>query len=74
MSITRDLPDHPQYELAQKQMKGPGGLMSFVVSGGMGSAATVDGQFQLNLSCRHVRYQSHHLHAPGHHHPRAHDA
>ena len=29
------LPDHPQYELAQRQMKGPGGLMSFVVPGGI---------------------------------------
>ena len=41
------LPDHPQYELAQRQMKGPGGLMSFVVSGGMESAATVMDSFQL---------------------------
>jgi len=41
------LPDYPQYELAQKQMKGPGGLMSFVVSGGMQSAATVMDSFQL---------------------------
>jgi len=41
------LPDHPQYVLAQKQMKGSGGLMSFVVSGGMGSAATVMDTFQL---------------------------
>lgn len=41
------LPKHPQYELAQKQMKGAGGLMSFVVSGGMGSAATVMDSFKL---------------------------
>ncbi|MGD8404093.1 MAG: aminotransferase class I/II-fold pyridoxal phosphate-dependent enzyme [Anaerolineales bacterium] len=41
------LPNHPQYELAQKQMKGAGGLMSFVVSGGMQSAATVMDSFQL---------------------------
>ena len=41
------LPNHPQYDLAQKQMKGPGGLMSFVVSGGMKGAATVMDSFQL---------------------------
>jgi cystathionine beta-lyase/cystathionine gamma-synthase len=39
--------DHPQYDLAQKQMNGPGGLMSFVVSGGMESAAVVMDSFQL---------------------------
>ena len=48
------LPDHPQYELAQKQMKGPGGLMSFVVSGGMKSAATVMDSF--NLICHAVTF------------------
>ena len=41
------LPNHPQYELAQKQMKGPGGLMSFVVSGGLRSAAIVMDSFRL---------------------------
>jgi cystathionine beta-lyase/cystathionine gamma-synthase len=41
------LPNHPQYELAQKQMKGTGGLMSFVVSGGMKSAACVMDSFRL---------------------------
>jgi methionine-gamma-lyase len=41
------LPNHPQHELAQKQMKGAGGLMSFVVSGGMESAAKVMDTFQL---------------------------
>jgi methionine-gamma-lyase len=41
------LPDHPQYELAKKQMKGPGGLMSFVVPGGMGGAAVVMDSFKL---------------------------
>jgi cystathionine beta-lyase/cystathionine gamma-synthase len=35
------LPDHPQYELAQRQMKAHGGLMSFVVPGGMPAAAKV---------------------------------
>jgi cystathionine beta-lyase/cystathionine gamma-synthase len=41
------LPNHPQYDLARKQMKGPGGLMSFIVSGGMQSAATVMDSFRL---------------------------
>ena len=41
------LQGHLQYELAQKQMKGPGGLMSFVVTGGMKSAATVMNSFRL---------------------------
>lgn len=35
------LPDHPQYTLAQRQMKANGGLMSFVVPGGMEGAAKV---------------------------------
>jgi len=35
------LPQHPQYELAQRQMKANGGLLSFVVAGGMASAAKV---------------------------------
>lgn len=35
------LPDHPQYELARKQMKASGGLLSFVVPGGMEGAAKV---------------------------------
>jgi cystathionine beta-lyase/cystathionine gamma-synthase len=39
--------DHSQYELAQKQMKGPGGLMSFVVTGGMAVAAEVVDGFKL---------------------------
>lgn len=41
------LKSHPQYELAQKQMSGPGGLMSFVVKGGMPAAATVMDSFKL---------------------------
>jgi cystathionine beta-lyase/cystathionine gamma-synthase len=32
------LPDHPQYELSKRQTKAPGGMLSFVVSGGTGSA------------------------------------
>jgi len=35
------LPDHPQHELAKRQMRAHGGLMSFVVSGGMPAAAKV---------------------------------
>jgi methionine-gamma-lyase len=35
------LPDHPQYELAQSQMSAPGGMLSFVVDGGIRSAAAV---------------------------------
>jgi len=41
------LPDHPQHELASTQMKAHGGLMSFVVSGGMRAAATVMDRFKL---------------------------
>ena len=41
------LPNHPQYELAKNQMKGPGGLMSFVVSGGKEDAALVMDSFRL---------------------------
>jgi methionine-gamma-lyase len=35
------LPDHPQHELACAQMTGHGGLLSFVVPGGMPGAAVV---------------------------------
>ncbi|MCI0520334.1 MAG: aminotransferase class I/II-fold pyridoxal phosphate-dependent enzyme [Chloroflexi bacterium] len=35
------LPDHPQRELACRQMKANGGLLSFVVPGGMKGAASV---------------------------------
>jgi methionine-gamma-lyase len=35
------LPDHPQYDLARRQMKDPGGMLSFVVTGGMPGAARV---------------------------------
>lgn len=41
------LPDHPQYELACKQMKDPGGLMSFVVPGGIEGAGKVIDRFKL---------------------------
>lgn len=35
------LPDHPQRELAMRQMKAPGGMLSFIVTGGMDTAARV---------------------------------
>jgi cystathionine beta-lyase/cystathionine gamma-synthase len=41
------LPDHPQHALAQRQMKGYGGLLSFVVPGGMAGAATVMDSLEL---------------------------
>jgi len=41
------LGDHPQHELAGRQMSGHGGLMSFVVEGGIDGAATVMNSLQL---------------------------
>ena len=41
------LPDHPQYELSQQQMKAPGGMLSFVVTGGIAGAAAVIDSFKL---------------------------
>ena len=38
---------HPQYELAKRQMKAGGGLLSFVVEGGIPSARTVIDGFKL---------------------------
>ena len=35
------LPDHPQYDLGRHQMSAPGGMLSFVVAGGMAGAARV---------------------------------
>ena len=35
------LSEHPQYELSQRQMAAPGGMLSFVVEGGIAGAATV---------------------------------
>ena len=35
------LEDHPQHELAKRQMKGPGGMVSFLVEGGAEAAETV---------------------------------
>jgi cystathionine beta-lyase/cystathionine gamma-synthase len=41
------LKSHPQYELAQRQMKSGGGMMSFVVEGGIPSARIVMNAFKL---------------------------
>ena len=41
------LSDHPQHELASRQMCAHGGLMSFVVPGGTGGAAKVMDSFSL---------------------------
>lgn len=42
------LPEHPQYELAKKQMPdGCSGMMSFVVEGGIDGATTVMDSFQM---------------------------
>ena len=35
------LPDHPQYDLMQKQMKGPGGMISFLLKDGAAAAQIV---------------------------------
>jgi methionine-gamma-lyase len=41
------LADHPQHDLAVRQMRGHGGLLSFVVSGGIPGAALVMNRFRL---------------------------
>ncbi len=41
------LPDHPQHDLACRQMKSHGGLISFVVKNGVQGAATVMNRFDL---------------------------
>jgi cystathionine beta-lyase/cystathionine gamma-synthase len=41
------LADHPQRELAQRQMKGGGGMLSFVVEGGIPGAARVMDSLEL---------------------------
>ena len=38
---------HPQHELAEKQMSGPGGLLSFVAPGGVPGAAAVMNRLEL---------------------------
>ena len=41
------LTSHPQHRLAQHQMRGPGGMMSFVVTGGLAAATAVLKRVQL---------------------------
>jgi methionine-gamma-lyase len=41
------LPDHPQHTLACRQMRQPGGMLSFVVAGGMTGAAKMMDSLQL---------------------------
>jgi len=41
------LPSHPQHALACRQMQAHGGLLSFVVPGGIPAAATVMDSFEL---------------------------
>ncbi len=41
------LPDHPQRDLAQRQMSAGGGMLSFVAPGGMEGAAQVIDRFEL---------------------------
>jgi methionine-gamma-lyase len=41
------LPDHPQYDLSLRQMKSPGGMLSFVVDGGMDGVARVMDNLEL---------------------------
>ncbi|RLC66192.1 MAG: hypothetical protein DRI48_05245 [Chloroflexi bacterium] len=43
------LPSHPQHALAQRQMKANGGMLSFVVAGGMKGAATVMDNLELAI-------------------------
>ncbi len=41
------LPGHPQFELARRQMKAGGGLLSFIVPGGISGVRTVMDNFKL---------------------------
>ncbi len=41
------LPDHPQYDLARRQMRAGGGMLSFVVRGGIPAAARMVDSFKL---------------------------
>jgi cystathionine beta-lyase/cystathionine gamma-synthase len=41
------LENHPQYELAQRQMRGPGGMISFILHGGEAAARLVARDTQL---------------------------
>jgi methionine-gamma-lyase len=63
------LPIHPQHEMAQRQMTDNGGLLSFIVPGGMSAAATVMDNLKLivhavtfgtsRTSCMHPRTITH---------------
>ncbi len=68
------LASHPQYDLARRQMTASGGLLSFVVPGGMRGRGSRDGQLQTGHARGDVRHQPHDLHASGHDHPRTSDA
>jgi methionine-gamma-lyase len=41
------LPSHPQYDLSRRQMKSGGGMLSFVVQGGVPSARAMTDSFKL---------------------------
>jgi methionine-gamma-lyase len=41
------LPGHPQYQLGRRQMAGPGGMLSFVVEGGLAGAASLMDRLEL---------------------------
>ena len=41
------LPSHPQHALAERQMKGPGGMISFVVRGGLPAARALLGAVEI---------------------------
>lgn len=41
------LPSHPQYEIAQKQMDGPGGVIAFELKGGLNAGKTVMNRVKL---------------------------
>jgi len=41
------LPDHPQHELARRQMKGFGGMLTFVIRGGLEAARTFLGAVRI---------------------------
>ncbi len=43
------LPSHPQYELAKKQMRGPGAMISFGLKGGLEAGKTMMNSVQLAL-------------------------
>ncbi|MFU8773169.1 MAG: trans-sulfuration enzyme family protein, partial [Anaerolineales bacterium] len=63
------LSDHPQHELGKEQMKAGGGLLSFIVPGGMGAAAKVMNSLKLvvhavtfgtsRTTCMHPRTITH---------------